>query len=242
VGLSNFRYILVEDDVFLSSILHSFAFVIIGGGAIIFLAFLTAYLLFSGALGGRVYRVVYFIPFVLPSLVVSILWKTIYDPNFGLLTATLRALGLEALNRVWLGDLDITLYAVIWVYVWRSFPFHMILFFVGLQDLPQELLEAAELDGASTLQRIRFVILPLLTPVLIVVASLCILWGLRVFDIVYVMTRGGPGHSTETVSTWMITNAFSYGHFGTGAAMAVVLFLLVLILTVLPSRFRRGIY
>ena len=118
----------------------------------------------------------------------------------------------------------------------------LILFFVAMQDMPQELLEAAVLDGARQMQLIRSIVIPLLSPVILVVVVLSILWGLRVFDIVYVMTRGGPGHVTQTVTTWLVTTAFFYGRFGVGAAMALVLFVLILVLTVFPMRFRAGIY
>lgn len=176
----------------------------------------------------NLYRVVIFLPAVLPILIVALIFRSVLNPATGLLNSFLRGLGLSNLALPWLIDPHIALYSVIGVDTWRGVGYLMVILLAGLQTIPREYYEAAQIDGANAWQRFWFVTLPLLTPAMLVVSVLNVLYGLRVFDIVYVMTRGGPGYATEVLGT-EIFNAFSLGHWGLGTAVSTIMFIVLMV-------------
>ena len=173
------------------------------------------------------YRVMIFLPAVLPVLIVALIFRSILNPATGLLNSFLRGVGLSDLALPWLIDPHIALFSVIGVDTWRGVGYLMVILLAGLQTIPQEYHEAAQIDGASAWQRFWLITLPLLTPTMVVVSVLNVLYGLRVFDIVYVMTRGGPGYATEVLAT-EIFRAFSQGQWGLGTAVSTIMFILLL--------------
>jgi raffinose/stachyose/melibiose transport system permease protein len=179
---------------------------------------------------GRTFlRVVFFAPVVLSPVVIGYLWQYIYSPDGGI-NRVLQAAGLDGLTQVWLGDPKLALWAIAVVLVWQSVGFTMIIYAAGLEGVPDELLEAAEIDGAGPWRRFRDVTLPLLAPALTINLALSLINGLRTFDQVLAMTGGGPGYATETVST-VIYKQFANGEYAYSTALAVELTIAIVALS-----------
>lgn len=179
-------------------------------------------------------RAAVFIPVTLSFAATGLLWSWIYNPVFGLLNAALDGLGLSALKLSWLGDADIALYSIIVVDVWKWLGFHAVIYLAGLQTIPDELYEAARIDGAGAVKRFRHITLPLMMPVVLINIILGLSGAfVRNFDIVQVLTQGGPNHATEVVMTYMVKTAFQDGDMGYASAMGYALFLIVALSCVL---------
>lgn len=180
-------------------------------------------------------RVFLFAPAVMTPVVTAYLWKYILAPT-GPLNILLDTLGLGSLKQSWLGTPQWALFSVILVLVWQFSGYHMVIFLAGLQGIPDELLEAASVDGAGPIRKFWSVVRPLLAPAITINLMLSIIGGLKVFDQVWVMTGGGPGGSTHTLSTLLYRDAFQYGEFGSSIAMAIVLTLLVALISGIQYR------
>jgi raffinose/stachyose/melibiose transport system permease protein len=183
----------------------------------------------------NVLRVVIFAPVVITSIAVGFLWKNLLAPD-GAINQALEAIGLGALQQNWLGDPDTALWSVIIVVFWQFVGYSMVIFLAGLQGIPQEILEAAAIDGAGPIRRFWSVVRPLLTPAITINVMLSLISGLKLFDQVLAMTGGGPGGATATISTLIYTNAFNLGRFGYGAALALVLSVFVAIAAIIQYR------
>lgn len=172
------------------------------------------------------YRVLIYMPVILPTLVVALVFRSILNPASGLLNDTLRFVGLDVLALPWLTDPKIALYSVIAVDSWKGIGYIMVILLAGLQAISKDYYEAAKIDGAGEWDQFRYITIPMLMPSLMIVTVLNALYGLRVFDIVYALTNGGPGYATEVLST-EIFKAFSKGQFGLGTAISSVLFVIL---------------
>ena len=173
-------------------------------------------------------RAIFFAPVVLSQVVIAFLWKYLLnpDPDSGI-NALLGAVGLGALQRDWLGDPGLALWAVGFTVVWQYAGYSMVIFLAGLQAVPRELEEAAAIDGAGRWMRFRKVVLPLLAPAVTINLMLSTIGGLKLFDQVFAITQGGPGYATETLSTLIYKQAFVFGNYGYSTAVALVLAILV---------------
>lgn len=181
---------------------------------------------------GRIaFRSIFYGPAIIPMVSVGIIWCWIYDPTFGVINEFLRLIGLPSLTRGWLGESDTALYSVIITAIWRNTGFPMILFLAGLQGIPNELYEAARLDGAGRLQCLRYITIPSLRETFIIVISLTVFTCLKVFDLVYIMTWGGPGNDTQVLATWMFFNTFLFQRAGYGSALAWMMTFTALLIT-----------
>ena len=238
IGLSNFQK-LVNDPVFWLSMRNNLTFLVLGGLGTLVVALLIAAVLTSNVRGREVYRVVYFFPYAMSVVAVAVLWMFIYNPQFGILKNFMKAIGLGALTRPWLGDSETALYAVILTFIWASVGFYMVLFMAGIQNIPVDLQDAARVDGASRLQGFVNVTMPLLWEVVKTATVFAIIGGLNQFALTQIMTMGGPSHSSEVVGTYLYAKAFNENNFGYGASMAVSLFILTLAITLLSQRFMR---
>jgi raffinose/stachyose/melibiose transport system permease protein len=177
-----------------------------------------------------VLRVLLFAPAVMTPVVTAALWKYMLAPD-GALNGLLGAVGLDGLKQNWLGDPDLALASVIGVIVWQFSGYSMVIFLAGLQGIPDEIYEAAAVDGAGPWRRFRSVVLPLLAPATTVNLMLSIIGGLKLFDQVWVMTSGGPGNATETLSTLLYKNAFQFNEYGYSVAIAIVLTVFVAVIS-----------
>ena len=183
---------------------------------------------------GVVVRTVLFIPGIVSFVVSGVLWKLIYDPNIGTLNRVLGSLGLESLQHTWLADRATVLPAIIVVAIWGGIGMNMLIFFAGIQGIDPQLYEAAEVDGASPMQRFLHITVPSLRVVTGIVVSLGLLNGFKIFDIIYVMTGGGPNHATEVFGTYLYSLAFgstsgSLPQFGYASAFSVVVMIMCIL-------------
>ena len=227
VGFENYRSLAV-DEVFWRATLNSVIFVIGRTPLEVGLGFLLALLLNRKLAARSLLRTLFFVPVVMSLIVVTIIFQRVYEPNTGLLNTFLQVIGLSAWAHPWLGDPATALPAVIAVSVWKNVGFSLVILLAGLQGLPQDVLEAARVDGANAWQLTLRVITPLMRPILALTALLSIIGGLKVFDLVFIMTRGGPTYSTEVLATMLYREAFELNRMGVASAIAVILVAVVL--------------
>ncbi len=181
--------------------------------------------------GNRIFKTLYYIPMTLSFAVIGTIWAWIYQPDFGVLNSFLRAIGLPGLAKQWLGDSRYMTGALVAVGVWRQIPYIMILYIAGLKNIPMELIEAADIDGTSWMQRFRHVVLPLLGPSTIMAVTISIIDSLRSFDIIYVLTNT-KARAAEVLASYMYSSAFHYQDYGYGSAIAVMQFLITFLFIV----------
>lgn len=184
-----------------------------------------------------IFRTIYFLPVVTSMVAIALVWNWIYDPQFGLLNWGLKMLGFEPIN--WLFSTTWALPSLIVMGVWKNVGYSMVIFLAGLQSLPTDLYEAAELDGASDWEQFIHVTLPLLTPTIFFVLIMSTINAFQVFDSVYMMTQGGPAQSTNMAVYWLYQNSFEFFKVGRASAMAYVLFAVTLTLTLIQWSLRK---
>jgi ABC-type sugar transport system permease subunit len=184
-------------------------------------------------------RVLFLIPAMISPVAIGYIWSYIYSPLFGFLNAFLVQVHLPQLSHDWLGDYHIALYSVVFTNIWEFIGLSAIIFLAGLQTVPEELIEAAQLDGAGALQRFRHVTLPMIAPAVTINTILAMIGSLKVFDLILVMTEGGPGRATESVVLRVYEDAFINNDFAQATALSVVIFLLILALSVVNLRWLR---
>jgi ABC-type sugar transport system permease subunit len=183
--------------------------------------------------GRTFFRTALFIPVTMSFVAVGVLWSWIYNPTFGLLNSLLEGLGLGFLIQGWLSDPNIALFSIMMVDIWKWMGFHVVLFLAGLQSIPRELYEAALIDGADRRQSFFKITLPLMNQVIAVSVLLSLLGAfVSNYDVVYVMTGGGPNHATEVALTWIVHTALQFSDLGKASAMSVILFGLVAVVGV----------
>jgi raffinose/stachyose/melibiose transport system permease protein len=235
VGLNNFVRMFNDELIWLAlwhNAVYAFGTVV---GKIV-LSLILALLLNQAIHGRTVYRTALFLPVVMSFVVVGILWKWLYNTQFGLVNSLLRGLGLDFLVLDWLGDPKVALWSLILVDIWKWYGFHMVIFLAGLQTIPNELYEAARIDGANRWQQFWRITLPLLQPVMLVNVTLALMGAFNVFDIPYVMTEGGPANSTIVMALHIYIRGFKFYRFGYSAAMSYVLLLLVTIIAAVQMK------
>ena len=231
-GLSNYLNIL-SDNVFWMSLENNLLLVVASLLTQLPLGLLLALLLFAPIRGVRLFRTVYFLPLLMSSVAVGILWIYIYEPNQGILNRTLDLIGLSFLKSSWLGSEETAFWAVVATICWQFTPFYMILFRAALVGIPEEIYESASIDGAGAWQKFRHITLPLLLPTIITSSILSIIGSLKYFDLIFVMTGGGPNNATELMATYMYKQAFSYFNMGYASTIAFVMFLIAFVVTVI---------
>jgi multiple sugar transport system permease protein len=228
VGLANFAN-LVADEVFWISLGNSVLWIVLVVGGQFLLGFAAALVLNQSFAWRGLARALVVVPWALPSVIIGLMWTWMYDFNVGVVNDVLLRLGLIDAPLAWLARPDTALYAVILALIWQGFPFFAITTLAGLQTIPAERYEAAELDGATRFQRLRHVILPGLADVLATALLLRIIWVANSLDVILVMTGGGPGYATHTLPLYAFLKAYSGMEFGQGAALALVLTAILLV-------------
>lgn len=185
--------------------------------------------------GRTFFRMVFFLPFVLSDTATGVLWLFIFQPDGGLINNLIKDLNLGQ-PQAWIGSLDAVLFAVFGVICWKYFGFHLILYVAGLQQIPADLEEAARIDGASNFHVLRYITIPLLGSTIRISVFLSILGSLQYFDLIWVMTKGGPVHSSESMATYLIHYGFERFALGYGSAVALVMFFLCFIFSLAYQR------
>ncbi len=227
VGLDNYLD-LARDGIFWRAALNSVLFVAVRTPLEVGIAFGLALLLNRQLPGRSLMRTLFFVPVVMSLIVVTILFQRILEPNAGILNVFLRDVGLGALARPWLGDPATALPAVIFVSIWKNVGFSLVILLAGLQNLPHEVIEAARVDGANGWQLLTRIITPLMRPILAITVILSIISGLKVFDLIFIMTRGGPTYATEVFATLLYRQAFELNDMGVASAIAVVMVVVIM--------------
>jgi ABC-type sugar transport system permease subunit len=207
VGLMNFQN-MMDDPVFWKAMQITLVFTVVSTVLQTILPMLLALLLVAGWRGSVVFRTVFFMPQVVSLVVSGLLWQMMYDGNFGLVNRILTSVGLGGLTHNWLADQNTVLPAILVVSLWQSAGFFMLIFFAGLQGIDRTLYEAARVDGADMVREILHITVPMLRPVTAVVITLNILGGVKAFELIYVMTGGGPNHASEVLGTYLYGLAF----------------------------------
>lgn len=229
-GAANFLRIF-QDGFFLQSVWHTLVFTVSALALEFALGLVLALLLDSRIRGRGLWRSLLLLPMILPPVVAGVIWRLIYNPNFGVLNGALAALGFDTAQLTWLADPGVALAAIVLVDVWEWTPFVFLILLAGLQAIPEEPYEAARLDGSSAWQTFRHITLPLLAPAMLVALLLRTMDLLRIFDQVFILTQGGPGGATETISLYIYKTAFRFFDFGYAAAMSLVLLVATLVLS-----------
>ena len=240
VGLANYVRLL-HDEVFWQSLGNSFYWVF---GSVFFQflgGFAAALLLHQSFRGRALIRTVMLLPWIIPGVVVALIWEFIYQPNYGLLNDILSRAGLMTERVTWLSSPVLAMPAVIATNIWRGMPFFAIMLLAGLQAIPTDLYEAARVDGASVVRRFVHITLPMLRPIIVVATATRIVWTFNYADLIFVMTGGGPANATQITSTYTLLQAYSNLDFGYAATLSVALLLIMLAFTVFYLRITRGL-
>lgn len=228
IGLKNYIN-LFQDGTFLKALRNNIVMVI---GSLI--AHMPLALFFAAAIhkkikGASFFQTVFFLPSVICGVAVGLIWTFVYNGNYGLLNGLLKAVGLEKFTQVWLSNKDIAIFMIIIVVMWQYVGYHMVIQLAGMRNIDAELYEAADIDGATGWQQFKSITFPLLKPILKIDAVLIITGSLKYYDLVAVMTNGGPNHATEVMSTYMYYSAFNILRYGYSAAIGVILMILCML-------------
>ena len=238
VGLSNFTALLFADAVFWKAVTNTALFTIVATIVDVIGGLLLALVLFARAPLAPLLRVVWFTPVLMSYVVVGIIWVWMYDYDWGLANATLRWLGLGGWEQSWLGQPSTALWSVLAAHEWKWLGFNMIVFLAALHALPGEVLGAAELDNCGWLAKLVYIIVPMLRTTVVNLTVLSFIGKMMVFDLIWVMTGGGPLWATETVSTYVYKRAFEWNTFDLGypSAIAVLWFIIILAFIAIITR------
>lgn len=232
VGLTNYREIFSE-ALFYKILLNTIVFALATSVLGVIIPLVLACILNSKIRGAEFYKTAYFLPFITPMIVIGVVWEWIFDPNIGLLNHVLH------LHINWLYDTHFAMPALIIVSVWKLIGYNMVIFLSSLSGISQSMFEAAKIDGANELQTFKNVTVPLLSPTIFFVVIITAISSFQVFDLIYLMTQGGPLNSTNVLVYAIYQNAFEYFNVGKASAIAYVLFVIILVLTLVQWNLRK---
>lgn len=232
VGLANYREIFSE-ALFYKILLNTVVFALATSVLGVIIPLVLACILNSKVRGSEFYKTAYFLPFITPMIVIGVVWEWIFDPNIGLLNHVLH------LHINWLYDTHFAMPALIIVSVWKLIGYNMVIFLSSLAGISQSMFEAAKIDGANELQTFKNVTVPLLSPTIFFVVIITAISSFQVFDLIYLMTQGGPLNSTNVLVYAIYQNAFEYFNVGKASAIAYVLFVIILVLTLVQWNLRK---
>lgn len=235
VGLLNFEY-LTRNSVFQLSIINSVKIIAVSLLVQLPLALTLAIFIADSRISNTIFRMIFFVPFILAEVATGLIWSFVYDGDYGLVASFANALGLPPFYI--LADRDFAFYAIMVVIVWKYFGFHMIIYIAGLQGIPPQLIEAAIIDGASPSQVVRHIKIPQLRPAITVSVFFSVLGSLQLFDLIIPLTGGGPSNQTHTMVTFLYTFGLQRMNIGFGSAVGMVLFVFC---TVFAFTYRRTV-
>jgi raffinose/stachyose/melibiose transport system permease protein len=231
VGLGNYAEMLQDPELY-EAFRNNLVWIVVGTIAPVAIGLTLALIMWSTPRFALVFRTLFFLPYLLPIVVVGLVWNWIYHPLYGVLNSFLEFMGLDSLTRGWLADGDTALYAVLGAAIWSSFGFVTVLLFAGLQSVNTDVVDAAAIDGANWLQRARYVVIPAIAPVLTLVTSITLIGGFAVIDFIIVMTNGGPGNRTSVLGFYAYNQAFQRNSVGYGTAVSILITVLSLVAAV----------
>ena len=232
VGIQNYIEIFTSNKNYSAGIVNTLQFTIISNVLKLIPALFLAIMLYEGMKGRNFYRTILYLPSILPFVIIGLVFKSIFNYNQGLLNVILDALHLGFLKQKWLSDLSMVWNSIFGVDAWRGLGYVMTIFIAGLSTIPKSYYEAASIDGASFWQKLRHITLPMLSGAIMVNLVFGITYGLKVFDIIYVLTNGGPGHATEVITTYAF-QLYSAGRYGMSTALNTILLVITAVIGVL---------
>ncbi|WP_181409858.1 carbohydrate ABC transporter permease [Martelella alba] len=238
VGFANWKR-LIHDGVFWHSAWNNILLALFSIVIQLPIALVLAVVLDEASKGSRILKILYFIPLLMSSVALGVLFKNIYDPNFGPVNAILDAIGLPGLAHDWLGDPSYALGSVIVVVLWQNIPFYMVLFLAGLASFPREITEAARLDGASQTTIFWRLKLPHLQGTFRTAVLLAVIGSMRYFDLIYVMTEGGPENASQVMASYMYKQVFASFELGYGTTVASAMFIIITVIAAISFRLSR---
>lgn len=234
VGLSNYKG-LISDPIFVKAAINS----LILAAASVFIqlpiSLLLALVLAKGVKFEKGFATIYFIPVIISTVVIGQLWMKVYNYDYGILNLLLRSIGLGSLAQDWLGDPQRALIAAFIPIIWQYIGYHMLLMYAGIKSISADIFEAAIIDGSSSWNTSLKITIPMLKPVLNVSVIFAVTGALKVFDLVYVLTGGGPAHASEVIGTYMVSTIFKGNQYGYGSAMAIFVIVECFALSILVS-------
>jgi raffinose/stachyose/melibiose transport system permease protein len=237
IGFANYVTLFTNKiDTFPATVVHSLLFVFVSVFIQLPVSLALALLVASGVKKEDFFRTVYFLPVIISTVVIGQLWMKIYHPDYGLLNLLLRGIGLGNLAHPWLGDMKTALGSAFIPILWQYVGYHMLLMYAAIKSIAPEIFEAARIDGASSAQTAFRISIPLIKPMLKVSVTFSVIGALKVFDLIYVLTNGGPVHASEVPSTLMVTTIFRSYRYGYGSAMAVFIIAECFICTMLVDK------
>jgi multiple sugar transport system permease protein len=237
VGLDNYRRLFASSE-FWNSLRVTVVYALAMTTAALAIGLLTAVLLNQPIRGIALYRLLYFLPVITPTVAAGVVWRYLFDPSQGVVNRTLGAL--DIVGPAWLSDPSWALLAIIIVGIWKRVGFNVVVYLAALQGVPRTHYEAAQLDGAGPFQTLRYVTIPLLAPTTFFLTVTALIDAFQVFDLVYVMTAGGPLRSTDVFGYYLYRYGFRYHELGFASAIAYVMFLLIFVVTIVQFRITRG--
>jgi raffinose/stachyose/melibiose transport system permease protein len=227
IGLDNYKELFTSKSIgFVKALGNALLLALLSVGIQLPFALLLALLLGKGRKGERGFLSIYFMPVLISTVVIGQLWSKIYNPSYGLLNVMLKSFGLDSLAKIWLGDKATALGAVFVPTLWQYVGYHMLLMYAGIKSVPPEYREAAMIDGAREGQINRYIVLPYIKPILKISTIFAVTGSLKSFDLIYVLTNGGPLHATEVPSTLLISMLFLRNRYGMGSTIALLLIVL----------------
>ena len=238
IGFDNITE-MFSDPAILPALKNNVIWIIVGTIAPMVIGLSLALLMWNVKRGSLFYRVAFFLPYLLPGVAIGVVWGWIYDPVRGWLNQLLDAVGLHFLATGWLGNPNTALYAVLATAVWATSGFVFVILLAALRNVDIELVDAARLDGANGLQRVWYIILPQIMPVFLMITTLTLVGGFSVFDIIFIMTGGGPAGATEVLGTYAYTNAFQLNRISYGTTLALAITVLAIPFAVALNRLQR---
>ncbi len=229
VGLNNYRTIFTQ-EVFSKILINTLVYAISTTFFAVLIPLFIAEILNTKLRGAEIFKTIYFIPFITPAVVIAIVWGWIFDPNIGLINSLFKT------SLTWLFDTKLAMPVLIFVSVWKLIGYNVILFLTGFSTINNDLYEASKIDGANYFQTFKNITLPLLKPTIYFVTLVTAISSFQVFDLIYVMTSGGPMDSTNVIVYSIYKYAFEYFDIGKSCALAYVLFFIILILAILQKK------
>ncbi|MEK3881899.1 sugar ABC transporter permease [Paenibacillus sp. PL2-23] len=240
VGLDNYKKMLLEDDIFFKALTNNLKFMLY---VVVFqtgLSLVFSILLVKNSKSNIFFRALFFFPTILSSISVAFIWGFMYNPNLGVINTALGSMGLEVLAQNWLGNPHLAIYSIAFVQVWAHTGQMVVIFVAGLQSIPEELYEAAHLDGANRWQAFKNVTWPLVAPAATIVVAYTTIQSFKAFDLIFALTGGGPVYSTEILSTYIYHTAFQSSEFGYAAAQSMGFMVIIALITLAQFKLLRG--
>lgn len=232
VGLDNYKSVLSEPE-FLQILINTFVYAISTTVFAVIIPLIIASILNTKIRGAEAFKTIYFLPFITPAVVIAIVWAWIFDPNIGLVNNLLNT------HYSWLYSTKLAMPVLIFISVWKLIGYNVVLFLTGFSTINQDVYEAAKIDGANSKQTFFKITVPLLKPTIYFVTTVTAISSFQIFDLIYVMTQGGPAGSTDVIVYSIYKYAFEYFDIGKSCALAYILFVIILVLALVQRKFQK---